>query len=192
MPGPRPFEGRCVLTRRRVPTFMPQQELFGGFPDHARVWVYVAESPIPSDKQSGLLATIHGFLSSWRSHGRPVTAAAEIVANKFLLVSGYVASGDVSGCGIDASVRALDEAAQRSGLRWSSPLNLHFHHADGVVRSVPRGEFRRLAREGEISLDTDVYDPAVSSIADLRYGRFQRPASESWHSSFFQTAVPSE
>ena len=56
---------------------------------------------------------------------------------------------------------------------------------------MSRSEFRQAARDGTVTPDTLVFDTTLTSLADLRAGRFERPARESWHgTAFFPSAAP--
>lgn len=160
---------------------MLHHDFFPSFPDQARVWVYAASEPIDAESARALEADIKEFIQRWTSHGRPVVAEARLFEGQFLLVSGYVEKSQVSGCGIDASVRALDEAAARRGIGWASPLDVFFRDDTGRVCRTSRGEFRKMAQSGTVGPSTTTFDPSVTSVGDLREGRFETSAGASWH-----------
>jgi len=54
-----------------------------------------------------------------------------------------------------------------------------------AIRRVPRDEFAELAREGRVTPDTVVFDNTISRLAALREGRWELPASASWHGRAF-------
>lgn len=154
---------------------------FPSFPDDARVWVYASAAPLDEQDARSLRADVEEFLARWTSHGQAVTAAVELIDRRFLLVAGFVSGSTVSGCGIDASVRALDETAARRGIEWASPLDIFIRDDTLNVQCVSRGEFRRMAQKGLAGADTIVIDPSVTSVGDLRTGRFEGPAHANWH-----------
>lgn len=164
--------------------------LFPILPDHARLWIYAADRSLSEHEQTHLLETIHAFLAQWTSHGRPVEGAADVRDERFLLLAGFVPDGEVSGCGIDASVRAVETAGAALGITWLSPLNVFFRDAEGAVQSLPRPAFRKLVRAGTVTAETSVFDPSPATLGDVRREPFERPAGASWHALVFKIPQP--
>ena len=165
-------------------------DLFPTLPDHARLWIYAADRPLSASEQADLLQTLRGFLTSWVSHGRPVQGRADVRHDRFLLLAGEVPGGEISGCGIDASVHAVEAAGAQFGITWLSPLGVFFRDASGGVRSLPRATFRKLVRTGEVTAETSVFDFTITTLGDVRRGRFERPAGETWHALVFKIPQP--
>lgn len=155
-------------------------------PDTARVWIYAADRDLKESEMSRLLEILNTFCSSWQSHGRPVESAAAVIAGRFAVLTGRIAEGDVSGCGIDASVHALEEASEELGIEWLPGVMIHFRDRDGAVRSVSRAAFRERVRTGEIDAGTHVFDLTIASLGQLRSGLLEQPAGKTWHARVFR------
>ena len=163
---------------------------FPSLPDDARLWIYAADRPLSETEQARLLEKLNAFLSRWASHGRPVEGTVTIQDDRFLLLSGLVRGGEISGCGVDASVHAVEETGAELGIAWLSPLNVFFRDADGAVQALPRAAFRKLVRAGTVTAETSVFDLSLTALADVRQGRFERPAGEMWHALVFKIPQP--
>ena len=163
---------------------------FNSLPDTARLWLFAAGAPVSDDT----LARVRAFLPTWASHGRPVTAAAERVADSVLAVAAVISpeefNAGVSGCGIDAMTHAVEAAFEATGLTQASPLAVSYRDAEGTWQSVPRSAFRKLARAGEVSGQTPVLDLTPTDLGTLRARGAVRPASEAWHGAAFALGVP--
>lgn len=159
---------------------------FPELPDIARLWIYTAADPLSEAEQSEVLKRLDGFMDGWTSHTRPVRAQATIRDDRFVILAAAVDDGDVSGCGIDASVNAVDEVASDLGIGWTSPLDVLYRAADGNVRSVSRADFRRLVSEDRVDASTQVFDPSITTLGALRDGDFEQPAGAAWHARVFQ------
>jgi hypothetical protein len=167
--------------------------LLSEMPDTARLWVYAADRPLSDAEEETLTTQLEDFLSDWTSHGRSVEGAAEVRDGRFVLLAAHrrsAASGsaddaDVSGCGIDASVHVLESFAAETCVEWESGLRVFYRDADGAVRSAGRPAFAERAQRGEVDASTSVFDLGVDTVADLRAGRFERPAATSWHAEAF-------
>ena len=163
---------------------------FPALPDDARCWIYTAERPLTATEQNTLLETLTTFFDTWTSHSRPVQGNAVIVDDCFLIVAATLAAGDISGCGIDKSVHAVETAAQEMGFGWVSPLQVFYRDANGVVQHVSRPSFRRLVGDGIVTADTPVFDVSLTTLGLLRTGAFESPAGRSWHARIFRIPQP--
>jgi hypothetical protein len=164
------------------------QEVLPSLPAAASVWIYAADRDLTADEVDILYARLAEFIDSWKTHGRSVQGEAAIVAERFVVIGGYLEGGDISGCGIDASTGALNEASGALGFGWEPLLNVFYRDAENRIRAVSRQEFRSLAGSGAIHAATRVFDPAVSTLGQLRAQGLERPAGLSWHSRLLATA----
>jgi len=162
------------------------ENLFSNLPDHTRLWVYVAAEPLSDDVQNRLQQQLDAFLDGWTSHQRPVRGQATIQDDRIVMIAATVDGGNVSGCGIDASVNALEEAAGDLGISWASPLDIVYRDPTGRVCVTSRPAFRTLVSNGDVTGDTPVFDPSITRLEALRSGEFERPAADSWHNRIFQ------
>ena len=158
--------------------------LFHDLPDDARLWVNPVDRDLSTDEQERALEMINGFIAGWSSHGRNVLGKAEIVADRFILIAAHIPGGDVSGCGIDASVHALGEVAEALGFGWVSGLDV-LYLENGRVRQANRARFAGLAAEGSVTAETVVFDVSVTTLRQIRNAGFGLPAHASWHGKVF-------
>lgn len=164
-------------------------DLFPTLPDDARLWVYAAHRSLLPDEEAQIRDAMQQFCAQWTSHRRPVHGQAEILHNRFVLIAATIDQADISGCGIDKSVHMLNELGERLGIQWLSSLDILFR--DGAqVEAVSRARFRELAREGRVTGRTTVFDLGITSLGDLRSGRFEQPAADTWHGRVFRLAEP--
>ncbi len=153
-------------------------------PDDARLWIFGATGPLDPAGEERLLDAVDRFLDGWAAHGSPLTAARDWRQGRFLLVAVDQASVPPSGCSIDALVRTLKELEGELGVGLVGHAPIWFRDGD-EVRSVSRPEFRRMAEEGRVGPETTVYDPTPTRLGEVREGRWERPARESWHGRAF-------
>ncbi len=159
-------------------------------PDEARVWIYASNRELNDREENRVKEILDDFCRGWESHGRPVDSASEVLEGRFAVIAGRIKDGDVSGCGIDKSVHALEKAASELALEWLPGLAVHYRDDRGVARSVSRQEFRRMVKTGIISGDTPVFDLSVDTVGQLRRGQFERRAGDAWHARVFRIAEP--
>ena len=159
-------------------------------PGDSRLWIYALDRPLSDSESVKLSGRIDAFISNWKSHGRPVTAGYELRGNQFVLIAGVIPGGDISGCGIDASVHALTACGEQLGFEVASGLDIFFRGDSGTIERLPRAAFRKLARAGAITGSTIVFDTSLTTLQEVFDGRFEGPAQASWHSVVFK--LPTE
>ncbi len=163
---------------------------FPDFPDEARLWIYTAEQNLTPDEATRAAEAFQGFLRQWQSHGRPVRGQAVILENRFLLLAAHIPGGTISGCGIDASVHAVEALSQHLGIHWLTGMQVSYRDADGHIRMASRPAFRGLVQSGTVTADTLVFDTALTTLGQLRQLGFERPAHASWHARLFRIPQP--
>ncbi len=158
---------------------------FSHLPDDARIWIYAADRDLNELEENRTLEILQTFCASWTSHGRPVLSGAGMAESRFAIIAGHIPGGDISGCGIDASVHALEQAHAELGLEWLPALAVHYRDANGAIRSVSRAAFRAAVAAGDARETTMVFDPGIQRLGDWRAGLFERPATATWHRRAF-------
>lgn len=169
---------------------MTYSTLFTSLSQDARIWIYPVDKHLSPSEATSILESLNLFIQNWQSHGRKVTAEATILYNRFIVLGAEIPEAEISGCGIDASVHALETIGNRSGFSLLSGLTIFYKDAEGAIQHGARSEFRAKVRNGEVTADTIVIDPSITQISQLKEGAFEQPASESWHATVFR--IPSE
>lgn len=166
---------------------------FEQLPDESRVWIFGAAEP-PEDGTAGRLRDrMRAFLEEWTAHRRELVAGFDWRYDRFLLVAVDDRRAGPSGCSIDALMHRLAGLEDELGVSLLDTSSVRYRDPDepGRIRSVARPEFRRLAESGDVGPDTVVFDLTVDRVGDVRAGRWERPAGESWHASLIPDAARS-
>ena len=100
------------------------------------------------------------------------------------MVAADEAAAGVSGCSIDALVRRMDRLGSALGVDLVEHGPVAYRDG-GEIRHVPRHRFAALAASGSVTLDTIVFDNTITSVGDVRRGRWERPAAAAWHGRAF-------
>lgn len=158
---------------------------FDQLPDDARLWSFASRRPLSDGEQERLLEEVDDFLEGWQAHGHPLRCGRDWRHGRFLLVAVDPRSEPPSGCSIDAMVRTLKEVGDALGTTLVDNAPIYYRDAEGEVARAGRADFRRLARDGEITPDTVVFDATVTRLGDLREGAWEAPARERWHGRAF-------
>lgn len=150
-------------------------------PDQARLWVFPGARRLSEDEGQRIVGEAHAFLDGWAAHGRPLTSSCELRDGWFLLVGADERSAPPSGCSIDALTNRLRLLGQEMGTGFIDHSPVWYRDERGEVARVGRREFSGLARDGSVGLDTRVFNTTLTRLGELRGGKFELAAAESWH-----------
>ena len=162
---------------------MPRIE-FQQLPEDARVWIFSAERPLDRDEQARLMADVDAFIDQWGAHTVPLTAGRELRYDQFLLVAVDQRAAGPSGCSVDALVRQMKGLEADLGVELVNHAPVLYRRGQTIER-VPRAAFADLAAAGTVSLETTVFNNTLTSLGDVRAGRWEVAAAESWHAQAF-------
>ncbi|MFO7588990.1 MAG: hypothetical protein R6X22_13125 [Gemmatimonadota bacterium] len=154
---------------------------FDRLPDDARVWCFAAD-PAPGPREAAkLLDEMRDFVEAWTAHREALRAGLDWRLHRFLCVAVDESGAGASGCSIDALTDRLRRLESDLGTSMLDASPVWFRDGSGTIRAVPREAFREMAGRGEVGPDTTVFDLTVARLGDLRAGRMEKPARESWH-----------
>jgi hypothetical protein len=157
---------------------------FSDLPDDARLWVFPLSRPLSPEEADEVRSRVDDFLGAWAAHGTPLTNGRQWVEDAFLLVAVDEASVPPSGCSIDDMARVLKEEGGRLGMTFLDHAPISYRQ-EGNINRVTRAEFKALASEGRVGLDTPVIDTSVTRLSHFRRGEWEKPAGASWHRRAF-------
>jgi hypothetical protein len=157
---------------------------FDQLPPDARVWVFPASRALTNDERSRVLAETDAFIEQWTAHGVPLSAARDFRHDQFVLVAVNERAAGTSGCSVDALVRRMSQLQSVLGVDFTDNAPVLFRRGDRIER-VPRERFAELAAAGDVGPDTVVFDNTVTTVADVRNGRWETRAADAWHARVF-------
>ncbi|HUE96551.1 MAG TPA: hypothetical protein VMN39_07815 [Longimicrobiaceae bacterium] len=160
---------------------------FQSLPPDARAWVFGAVQPVLGRDAEQMINHVDGFVHGWVAHGEPVIGSCDWRYDRFLLVAADERATGVSGCSIDALFRILKAVEREFGVTLLDSSPVWYRDESGLITAVPRAEFRKLVRGGEVGPDTIVFDNTVSTVGQIEGGEWERPLCESWHGRAFRT-----
>ena len=149
---------------------MPRTDI-NSLHDDARIWIFGIAPALDDAKRARMLDEVDRFLHGWAAHNVPVTSAREILHHSFLLIAVDKAS-ETSGCSIDRMFGLLRQLERDLDVKILDP-SLVFVRDRGAMT---RDEFRSIAGP-----DTIVFDTLAERLGDVRSGRWERRAEDSWH-----------
>ena len=161
---------------------------FSSLPDDSRLWVFGSAEELSQESERVLLAAVDDYLSDWRAHTSPLTAARDWRDSRFLAIAVDQRDENASGCSLDALFRVLRETESRIGASLLDNSRVYFRGRDGSVHTTDRAGFTDLAQSGAIDSDSMVFDLSVPTVVEWR-DRFETAAANAWHRALLPLAV---
>ena len=140
----------------------------------AHVWIFGISPSLDEQKSQVLLRQVDTFLDDWAAHGTPIAGARDLREGSFLIVAADE-NREKSGCSIDRMFGTLRQLERDLGVSILDSNRVFFRDGDGV-RAVPRASFASAA-----NAETSVFDVTAERLGDVREGRWERRAADSWH-----------
>ncbi len=153
-------------------------------PESARLWIFAADRELNEADGARLLKETDAFLDEWTAHRAHLTAARDWRYGRFLFIAVDESDAGASGCSIDALVREVQRLERSFGVTLADRGPVLFRR-DVAIERVSRGRFADLASAGEVSLDTPVFDNTLTTVGEVRAGRWETPARDAWHARAF-------
>ena len=157
---------------------------FDELPADARVWIFSAARRLAEPERARLLAEVDAFIDQWGAHATPLTAGRRLAYDQFLFVAVDQRAAGPSGCSIDALVRQMKALQTELGVELVNHAPVLFRRGDAVER-VSREAFAAMAAAGAVGPRTTVFNNTLTSLGDVRAGRWEVPAADSWHGRAF-------
>lgn len=152
---------------------------FESFPQNSRVWVFALSQELTDNVKTELEASLTQFCDNWHSHSDPVTAGFKLIDNRFILVVADINQVSVSGCSIDALTNAINQLAMKLNLKLSSNSSIFYLDHNQQVVETTRAEFKQMALDGKVNLDTLVFNPIIQDFSQV--SNFKTAIRNSWH-----------
>lgn len=150
---------------------------FDGFKDNAKVWIYPTREILTPVAETAVRERMQTFLKSWEAHGAAVTGSFDVIYGRFLVLVADAESTQVSGCSIDSSVHAVEEAVTGAGSALAEGGFFYAKIRD-LVTKMDRREFALAVAQGKITENTVVFNNAVQTLGELRSGAWEGPFSK--------------
>jgi hypothetical protein len=159
---------------------------FEQLPLDARLWIFPAERRLSPEESRRVLAEADAFIEQWTAHGVALIAARDLRHDQFVLVGVNERAAGVSGCSVDALVRRMQQLEGALGVELVNNGPVLYREGE-LIERVSRERFAELVASGTVSLNTLVFDNTLTRVGDLRSGRWEVPAADTWHAkAFFQ------
>ena len=156
---------------------------FDRLPDDSRVWIYATNRYLSDEEVIAIEQDLSAFLTQWTAHQQALEASCLIPYNNFIVIGLNENKNSASGCSIDASVHFLKQLEKKFKLDLFDRM-LITYKKNNQIKHLALHEFKRLAKQGELSKSTTVFNNLVQTKKDF-LSNWETLAEFSWHNSLF-------
>jgi hypothetical protein len=121
---------------------------------------------------------LKGFVSTWHSHGTPVTGYANLFFGQFIVIIADETRSGVSGCSTDSSVRLIKDIEQMFNVNMFDRLLLGFIVKERV-QMIPIAQLTYALENNFIDASTLYFNNTVLNFEQLK-NKWLIPLRESW------------
>jgi hypothetical protein len=153
---------------------------FNEMPNRSKVWIYQSDRNLTVQEIDEIKKKSAMFLIDWSSHGNMMLATIDVLHNRFIVVLVDEDAASASGCGIDKSVRFMQQLEKDYLLNLFDRLLVTFRDPNGIIRGTKLQEFEQLVEKGVLNGDTVVFNNLVGSKEEM-LSLWEIPMKKSWH-----------
>lgn len=153
---------------------------FNDMPLHSRAWVYQSDREIKDIEVNEIRRKAGMFLMEWTSHGNVMKASIDVLYNRFFVVLVDETAASASGCGIDKSVKFMQQMEQDYGINLFDRMLVTYRDAETKIQTTKLYTFEQMMERGELNADTIVFNNLISTKEDMQ-SKWEVPVRKSWH-----------
>ncbi len=150
-------------------------------PLHSRAWIYQSERELTDVEINEIKRKAAMFLMEWTSHGNVMRATVDVLYNRFLVVLVDENAASASGCGIDKSVKFMQQMEKDYSINLFDRMLVSYRNPDSTIQSTKLYTFEQMMEKGELSGETIVFNNLISTKEDM-LSKWEVPVKLSWHS----------
>lgn len=149
------------------------------FHPQSRVWIYQSSRLFSMSEALVIEDSILQFCVQWRSHGAEVKGYGNLFFGQFVvLMADEAASGGVSGCSTDSSVKFIKELGQQFGVDFFNRTNLAFFMKE-KIEILPLNQLQYAADNDFLNGETPYFNNLVLNKEELE-NNWIIPIKDSW------------
>lgn len=152
---------------------------------NSRVWIYQSSRLLSNEEVTTITNRARLFINEWTSHGSLMDAVVEVLYNSFVVICVDESTVQASGCGIDKSIRFIQEMEKELGISLLERTNVAYRDKDMKIKICSINDFEKLVHDGLVNENTIVFNNLITNKSEL-LSTWEVPAKESWHRRYLK------
>jgi len=143
-----------------------------------RIMIYPSSRVLKSEEIQGVSERINNFLSSWTTHGEPLSASFKIERNQFLIIFIDEENAKAGGCSVDSLTSMIRDIDTEFGLDFLNRMKVSYIEK-GETKTINLLDFKKGIKNSSIPQNIEVFDFSKETYNDYLSG-FLLPLEKSW------------
>lgn len=153
-------------------------EKFSSFSPESRVWIYGASRKLNVVEISEIQLALDAFTSTWTAHEKPLKAIGTILDEHFIVLLVDEDVVKASGCGIDKSVKLLQELAAKYSIDFFNRMQIYFEK-DNEILVMSISKALEAFNTGIVNYDSMIINTLVQTKSELE-SNWKVRVQDSW------------
>ncbi len=149
------------------PTISYTKEVLGNTRSDSRIWIYQADRKLHTDEIQSIHDQLKEFLHSWKAHGSPMKAKANIFYNYFIVIEADESEVQAGGCSIDSCTHFIQHIGKQFDIDFFKRTKLAFR-IDNEIELFDLANIGRLIENGVIHETSQFYNNSITSGIELK------------------------
>lgn len=150
-------------------------QAFRDMPPHSRIWIYQSDGEFTARETEEIKRKANEFVAQWTSHDQLMKACIEIFYARFIVVCVDEKTAPASGCGIDKSVKFIQQLEKYFSVSLLDRMNVAYRE-NGKILSCKISELKKSGAR-------TVFNNLVSTKEEMETN-WEVPLEKSWHKQF--------
>lgn len=153
------------------------------FAPQSKVWIYQSSRPFTAEEVAMLNTKLKAFAVQWTAHNQQLLASGEVIEDRFIVLMVDETKTYASGCSIDTSVHFIKSIETELKINLFDRTLINYVDVAGSIRTISISELQDKLKDGEINVQTHVFDPLVNTKNDFDLS-FKLPLGKTWMTNF--------
>ena len=159
------------------------KKFFSNFEDTSKLWVYAFCVALNKKEKAIVEATLKNFTQNWMSHEIKTKGNYQIIYDQFVLLVNEEKM--ISGCSIDSSVRIFKDLQSTYHLKALDRSLIFYKDKKNKIYHFNRFDIELMIKKKIIFPNTIIFDNSIDTLKQLRLGKWEVVAKETWLQKFF-------
>lgn len=154
----------------------------------AKLWIYQSNRDFNAEEMVKITADLDAFVTSWQSHGSPLTSGFALLENRFIAIAVDENVAQASGCSIDKSVGIIRELEGNLHAGMLDRGALSYIDASGQIKTITFDQIKPAVLNKEILPETIVFNNNIDQL-NLLASEWKIKAENSWLNRYFSKSI---
>ena len=149
----------------------------------SKLWIYAFNQTFTKEQRGTIEKKLVKFIEGWQSHKKEIKANFFFRYEQFIFI--VADTTEISGCGIDASSRIIDNLQRTLWLAGNDKNLVYYYnvvdnHEEKQISFIPRYQLQSAIENNLINRDTTIFNNGIDSLEQYLNNNWEISIQNSW------------